>query len=665
MLSDASLTEAWHELPEAAVGDISDAAHALVALKETSRTQYSWRRSLGLQLLSMVEGRNVVDFSGGGYTADFVKWPTTLDGRDFAGQTRNEARRYSETQVAKIAARDAPKPALVVSDGNWELKRKAEINTRLLEAEYDQRQGRYANVHALGHQALALSFITGTIALKVFPYPKEKRIIIELHDTLEMFLDDSDLTYGPPMTYGEVTWFNPHRLAKLEDESLKERILAAGEEKKTSLHPGPNQTLLVPVFEGWYMATADSPGRYLRCLRDGTVLEDKPYKRDEPPFVFLSPVPAQYGFWGIPWLAIAYNEMVAVNEILSAMDEAHARTAKRLVLVQENQEELAEELEDTKLVQVIKVPNVELVKELNPQPFNRIDLELLAEHSRGIADSLGVAESISAARKEPGLPSGAAQRESVAKYDDRQARFHRDYTQFIAVDLGRHILEAQRELYKATKNLKRRWQGEFFAKDIDAKDIIDLDLEAMHLQVKAISEKKGTPEERVQLAEELLAKQAITMEAYLGVLEHYDTPGETRVSKTQRRWIAWQMDRWLFADESEFNTPNFWKGPRPWFRKVDAMVQVMDGLMAAEIDEVPDDRLQFFLDFVAELSAMITAETPPPVQGPGGMNAPANPLSPIPGAGPVPGQQPPGGNSGPQANQGAGQPSPKSGPPAR
>jgi hypothetical protein len=42
------------------------------------------------------------------------------------------------------------------------------------------------------------------------------------------------------------------------------------------------------------------------------------------------------------------------------------------------------------------------------------------------------------------------------------------------------------------------------------------------------------------------------------------------------------------------------------------MVQVVDALMEAEISGVPTERLQHFLDFIAELAAAMRLEVSPP-----------------------------------------------------
>jgi hypothetical protein len=94
-------------------------------------------------------------------------------------------------------------------------------------------------------------------------------------------------------------------------------------------------------------------------------------------------------------------------------------------------------------------------------------------------------------------------------------------------------------------------------------------------------------------------------------------------------------------------------------RGVDALTQVVDALMEAEVSEVPQERLQYFLDFIAELSEQMAARVMPPqapqaplgamqpLQGSAGMNvgvggltAPATPGMAAPAA-PTPTGAPP------------------------
>jgi hypothetical protein len=335
-------------------------------------------------------------------------------------------------------------------------------------------------------------------------------------------------------------------------------------------------------------------------------------------------------------MELVYDEILKLNEILATCDFAHTHTPKQIHYVHEQSVEDIGDIETVASVKVVKTkspqyqPTVE-----NPAPFNRIDLELLAEHERGIARTLGIDEMHSGAKAEPGLPSAVAQREAASRFDDRASAGHRAYIQWVAVDMARHLLKAQRALYEANHAFKRKWTGEMFSKEIEAKDIIDLDFEALQVRIKPISEKKNTPEERVQYAQELAEQGAIPFEAYMAVLEHYDTPGETRVIKTQRRWVAWQIDQWLMTRDDD---PVQYQSPRPWMRKSDALVQVVDALMEAELNDVPADRLQYFFDFIGELTQMMAAEVAPPqapqaplggmqpMQGAAGMNAGAQGL---------------------------------------
>lgn len=624
----------WWLLPAA------QAAAAVLQIEEDYQKTQTWRRSRGRRLAGMYHGRNLntpfmrdATFS---WSSDPNNTSDVDADLDEIRLIRNKSFEYIETYVSKVAAEENPQPALMVTDGDWELKRKVTLNARLLEAEYDQRQGNFSDLYALAYQGLRIaSAATGSVAAKIYPWPEEDRVVVELHDTLDMFLDDTELTYNNPRTYGEVTWWPPARLVQSYSKHA-DKIRTALEPRKDRgglvFTGGDSQlTELVPVWEAWAVKLGKQTGRHIAFLRDGTVLLDEDWDEPEAPFAFLHTSPALAGFWATPMMELVYDEILKVNEILSTADFAHTHTPKQVHYVHEESLHDIGDIETVATIKVVRVKDRAYVPHIeNPAPFSRFDMELLAEHERGIARTLGIDEMHSGAKAEPGLPSAVAQREAASRFDDRAAVAHRAYTQWVAVDMARHLLKAQRALYEANHAFKRKWTGELFSKEIKAKDIIDLDLEALAVRIKPIGEKKNSPEERVQYAQELAEQGAIPFEAYMSVLEHYDTPGETRVIKTQRRWVAWQIDAWLMTGEDE---PVEYHSPRPWMRKQDALVQVIDALMEAELNDVPQDRLQYFLDFVAELTQMMSAELAPPqaAQAPlGGMQPSAGAQPPQP-----------------------------------
>ena len=617
------------------------AGQAIVELQKEYDRANSWRRARTRRLVGGYQNRNLnTPFA----RDDAYTWPRDAGDDDEHERGRNRLVRnkffeYVETYVSKVGAEEHPQPALMVTDGDWQLKRQVTLASRLLEAEYDQRQGLYTDLYALARHGLRLAWgATGSVAAKVYPWPKEDRVVVELHDTLDMFLDDTELVYNNPRTFGELTWWPPERLA-LSYESHRKQIEDAVETREQlglAYNESFGRVEQVAVFEAWAMRVGQDMGRHIVCLRDGTVLLDEEWDDTEPPFAFFHASPSMVGFWGTPPTEYVYDEVLKVNEIVAACDFAHTHTDKRVHYVHESSIVDVSEIESVHNVKIVRVNNPSYQPTMeNPSPFNRIDLELLDNHERAIARVLGIDEMHSAGKAEPGLPSAVAQREAASRFDDRAADGHRAYQQWVAVDIARHVLKAQRKLYEANRAFKRKWTGEFFSKEIEAKDILDLDLNALQVRIKPIGEKKNTPEERVQYAQELAESGAIPFEAYMAVLEHYDTPGETRVVKTQRRWVAWQIDTWLMTREEE---PVQYLSPRPWMRKSDALVQVLDALMEAEMNDVPPDRLQYFLDFIAELVQLMANEVNPPqapqpplgvlppVQGAAGMDAGAQGL---------------------------------------
>jgi hypothetical protein len=598
--------KAWHE--ESGIA----AVFGLIALQERYSRDWAWRRSMARRLSARYHGRDVHNYPAMGTMGDNrVAWANEYFDEPVP-LLQNQYNQYTETFVSKVGAVDAPKTALVVTEGDWDLKRRVINCSRLLEAEAQMRQGRFPNIHKLAEQALRIAYSsTGTVAAKVYPWPNEKRVVVELHDTLDMFLDDTELTYGAPLTYGELTWWNP-TLLRMRFPDLKPDDIhpeAPLDRAGLSFAGRAQQTELVAVFEGWRMQVGDNVGRHVAGLRSGKVLVDEPWEQDEPPFAFLHLMPQLFGFWALPPLDLVDAEICRSNEILARCDEAEFDTSKQIHYVHEGSIESIGDLVETHTCKFVRVKNPNYQPTIStPVPFDRISLELKAQHDQAIAKALGIDEMHVAARREPGLDSGVAQREASQRFDSRFASQHRSYTQFVAVDMARLMLRAQKKLYE-TENITRRWTGDMFSKDIKSDDFVELDLDALQVQAKPISELKNTPEERIQYAQELLDRNAIPLESFIAALQTYDTPGETRNVKTQRRWIAKQIDRWLMADDSEVLEGEFYQGPRPWIRAGDALVQVTDSLMDAEIDGVPQERLDFFLNFIAELAPMVKAST--------------------------------------------------------
>jgi len=601
MSPDSVLRDPWFERsgPQAVQG--------LIELADRYQRDWQWRREMARRLAARYHGRDPAHVDVGRDSSNRIVWDVDGLADGSCPLIQNQYNQYTETFVSKIGAIDAPKTALTVTDGEWSTKQKAINCSRRLEAEMGMRQGVYANVYKLAEQALRIAYAcTGSVAAKIYPWPNEKRVVVELHDTLDMFLDDTELTYGAPLTYGEVTWWNPHvlkhRFPGLKDSDIQ---LEAPTNRAGLTFTGRTlQTQLVPVWEGWKVRQGDTMGRHVAGLRNGTVLVDEEWEYDEPPFAFLHLMPRIYGFWACPPLDLVDEEILRSNEILAFCDEAERDTPKQVHYVHEGSIVDEGELVETRTLKYVrtKTPGYQPAMS-TPAPFDRLALELKDRHDQAIAKVLGIDEMHVAARREPGLDSGVAQREAAQRFDSRFASQHRAYIQFVAVDIARHMLRAHKRLAEAGALTERAWKGENFTRKVDPDSIVDLDIDALQIAARPISEVKNTPQERVQYAQELLDRGAITIEQFISIQQTYDTPGETKVVRSQRRWIAAQIDKWLMDDLDEIE----YQGPRPWIRTSDALVQVVDALQEAEIDEVPQERLDYFLNFIAELAPLSTA----------------------------------------------------------
>lgn len=635
--------QAWWEMQAWAARD------EVKRIRDQYKNDFAWRRQMAVSLASRYHGR---DFEAPHASMTRFRWETGLsDSEDEGGAlVRNKYYEYVDTVVAMVGAADEPKPDIMLSDATWTQKKKAKLNSRMLQSEYALPQGRWPNLNALGMHGLRLAWgCTGSVAAKVYPWPKESKVIVELHDTLDMFMDESETLYGTPRTLGECTFHPRHRLLSAFPEhaaairDAPSQKLDAASLTLTGRHPRVD---LVQVTEAWATKGLDgSKGKHIAFLDDGTILKFEDFDEEDWPFAFLHASPQMTGFWGIPPIDLVDLEIRAVNEIVNELDDAHADSPKQVHYVHEGSLTDISDIKDVHHVQVVRVTDREYKPTIeNPRAFPDTSLQLLENHEDAIARVLGIPEMRSAGRAQPGLPSAIAQRQAMAVSDGRAGFLHRSYNQWLGVDVGRKVLKAQRQLAEQMdgEGLRRKWDGEAgFSREIRAEDFLDLDEAALHVQLKAVSGTKNTPQERAQYAEELLEKGVIPFDVYTRMLEHFDTPGELSAVNTQRKWVAWQIEKWTMIGPEKYaeqmaekedqleegeTLPDFYMSPRPWLRKPDAFVQVIDGLMEAEMDGAPQSVLSYFEDFLSELGSMMAAEAAPPPDAAGA--PPAGPVSP-------------------------------------
>jgi hypothetical protein len=534
--------------------------------------------------------------------------PAVYDG---APLINNRAASIIETLQSKIAALDEPRPQFVVTDGTYEQKRQAVWLDRFIEGQYYQPQcaGMYSNLWAMWRHAFLLAAsCTGSAAIKIYPDFSQRKIVAELRNTLDMWVDPMECRYGGPLSYGEDTWVDMELYLDRYSRSDKKTkaILAAAQSPKRGGKDNKNDNLQIRLHEMYRIKTdREKPGRYIQSV-GGCALEWDDYPYTTPPYAFYHFRRRLGGFWGASATSRFYQSVIRENQVLNRMDDSEARSG---TVVQYYDPNVVGSKQMAVAKNVVFVP-YDSTQGPPPQPFvipwyPQSAPDLMHIHGQNTHDVSGVAAMQSSGQAQAGLTAAVAIRAVLSLLNERLAPTQRDIVQAQAVDTAYLYARAAKELYERFGEFDSVWYGKSFIKTLPGADCLSLPTEICTVQVRPVSEKKNSPEARLQLAQELVSQGVITGGHWLGILQHLDTTSAMDQFAKVEEWCDKQFDAFRYAPEGDLNKPGFYLSPPKQMDLDYAMALAIEALLSAQIDEVPDNRRQLFLTLLGDLDRKI------------------------------------------------------------
>lgn len=584
----------WHKQK-----DEEEAARIGCVLAKAQESIGQPRREAAKRYGSMVEGCQLDGLDGDCFD---TLVPVEYDG---APLINNRAQAVVETLQAKLASLDEPRPQFVVTDGTYDQKRQAVWLDRFVEGQYYQRQGLYNNLwHMWRHAFLLAAAATGTAAVKIFP--DGKRIACELRNTLDMWVDPLECRYGAPLTYGEDTWVDAEKLAD-ENPKLADDIWRASDEAPLSgRHSNESYARQVRVHELWRVKDGESDGKYLRCVAN-KCLDFGDFKYTSPPFAFYHFRQRLGGFWGAPCTATMYHSVIRENQVLARMDEGEARS-QTIIQYYDPNVVGNDKLAAPKHVLLIAYDSD---KGAPPQPFAmpwyaQQAPELMRIHAQNTHDATGASIMQTTGQAQTGLTAAVAIRTVLSLLNERFAPKQRDIVQAQAVDSAMLIARAAKEIYEEHGEFSSEWHGKGFIKSMPGADCLGLPAEIYTAQVRPVSEKKNSPEDRIQLAQELVTQGLITGGDWINVLRTMDTPGAAKKYERTEAFCEMLFDKFRQAKDSDLSEPGFYVSPPKLGVDLEYMMALAtDAYLSALIDEIPENRKHWFLKFLGDVNRKI------------------------------------------------------------
>jgi len=548
-----------------------------------------------------------------GASLDPMLWRNKYQIADDLPLVWNLTKSLTQTVQARIGAVSEPKLQFVTSDATWSVRRRGQKLDQFVDALALQDCGQYSTVHELRCGILRDACIFGIGWAQVDADYEMGRVITERCFPWEVMVDSRDARYGQPTTWVRTCtvnksslkrWFPAHKdkINIAQESSDIELEVELGLSQRTT----PLKSDIVRCFHLWRLADGpDSPGDHIFLLDDGAViLEDEPWTIDKPPLI---------GMWfdkpliGIASMGLADDVAPIEDEInrnLQRMGDTIRRTGIGVCFFAEGSidDKLLEETRDATMV-----PFSGAMQPLwsSPEPFSQAHLEWLNLFYGKAHELTGVSEMAAHAQKEPGITAAVAIRAVSEIQSDRFAVLSHAQEDWM-IRWAELAIHAVRLIADENKNFEVKWSGSNFLKQLNWKEIaLERDLYVM--QIRPTSALKNEPADRLQRAEEALGQGRISQQAYAAIVSYtLDNRSEEDRLSIQRELLDCYIDRWLDATDEQLKSGMFSEEkqialvppPLRWLIMPEAILQVAQAYMKAEIDGAPDEVRQLFIQWL-------------------------------------------------------------------
>jgi len=608
----------WHQLDKG-----SEMARELTALCKALETEQKSRKTRCRDTASRYEMRRL----GGLNPAAYYR-AGAYSGNNNAPLTWPEERSLANAAHAKLAGQQKPKVQFVTSDSDWQTKRKSKKLDRFVEGQFMQSVGVYGDVWQLMLRVFldACVFPTGG-AVKTFADEEEGRVSYERVFTWELFVDPLEARYGQPRNLFHVYPYDRDELIARfpEHKEALERVAEYEEDGEAEWVGTRRISNQIRVCEAWRLPfSSTKPGRHVIAVED-CCLVDEDWTRNEFPFVWIHWSKHLVGSDGTSLVEEVATIADAVNDTVQRMQDSHTRTSMSVLTYEEGsvREEDLRTNEDG--INLRYAPGKTAPNYLPPQPFGPANVQFLTMNVDKLHDVSGVSEMLSSGDKPAGLTAAVAIRATEDIQSKRFSVIYRAYEEAF-VSLARHTIACVRELAQTVTDFSSKWTGKGFMRTIKWSDV-DLEDDRYVIQIYPVGEVKNTPADRLQLIQELNAAGKVSDDALLQTIQYLDSAKELESVSRQRELVESYIDQWLDATEEAQQAGTFrYRPPIPWMPSLpDALVQVAQAYLEAEMDEVPDFNKDFFLRFMQELDLEIQSKEQRAAQNAAGKSLPVSP----------------------------------------
>lgn len=642
LLDGRSPRSRWHLLrdkPKEMAAAVQNIADQLYQDQSSRRTRYSRNQRLfeGLALSSYGAEAYAHLSDGGAYLDD--------DPRRFI-------RSAVQTARAEIYSKQKPKGQAQTSGADWKTRRKAQKLDKLHEGAINQRQPGYPNVWALMWDAGAEAAIQGVGPVKVENDFDAMQMVHTQVPVCELYHDPAEgrrpytLVQISPIDTDEAIAKFCHDPKDLAGNIRRRLAIERAKPFDTSTNGSTAKhaaTRPVRYVEIWRLPMGGEPGCHAIVIGGELMRPAEDWTAPAFPFVYVVWERHRGSPWGMGIAQEGERGAIDANDLYERLlDRQRNAAGKRTFYVPGSLD--VEQLKGNDAETLIAVTaGVPMPQESAVPPFGGGEVQFAELAVRNYWDSIGVSSVSAAARREPGIDSGAAQRTLNDTKAGRQLDKAQNFEQAF-VDLAYQHVYRARELAAVDPSAVLRWPGGRVLREVAIADCL-VDDKDFAFTIAPASNLPKDPAGRQALVGELYASQIISQETYRQLLQWPDLEKELDVSSIETEYIDSLIDKYLDADAETWTAGDYESPEGFLLDKNAALLRISAAYFQAKIDKAPAFNTDLLRRYAQELDILIAraaatqaaAAGPPPVGGATGL--PGAPMAPVP-AGPPPGPAP-------------------------
>lgn len=612
------MSDPWHTQKPTEIGP------SVGRLMDSYKAEQAGRRTRYVRNLELYEGRRLGGYAAHAYySADGADW-------DNDGDRLGLCRSAVASAVASVYAPQKPKPQFQTLGATWNTRRRAYKLDRICEGIINQRQGRWVSTWAFMEDAGVECALQGVAAIKVVADTVAKRIQHQLIPTPDIYVDPVEgrnplnmFQRAPLDEYLALELFPSHKKA-IRDAKPYEWF---GPQAARSMRASKT----IEVQYAWRLPHGpDKPGKWAACI-GGECVDHGKWTAPDFPFVFLVWEYHREGFWGSGIIDEGQLLAKESGELdLRLMHRMLIASSKRIFYARDSVKPDDMALNDA-VVAIAIEPGAPMPQTDITPPFTEAETSFKDRKVQSFWDAIGVSQVSAAARREPGIESGVAQRTLNDTKAGRQLSKAKRYEQAY-VSLAHQYVWRLEELYEDDPKFAMQWAGKSMIQSVKYDDA-RVKADEFTVTVAPSSALPHDPAGRQEMVSEMYAKGLISQETAKTLIGWPDLDSELNIDNAEGEYIDSLIEKYLDADPEDWSAADY-QAPEGFIgNKLNALRRFSAAWFRTRVDQqgLPkkeqaraEFNLNLLVRYIRELDALMAP--PPPPEAPPGAAPPPNML---------------------------------------